>query len=138
MNFINFLQAGSGLLFSSFTLLHLGGHGLALVNFKLADSAMFAAREVYQSQWTEPLFIGAGLIHMLCSSVKWFYRKPSNASNAISWHRYAGMVSMGFIVPHFIGARLLPLLRITFLYTNVSLAITRNSRHYNDYNVSQR
>ncbi|KAJ3020042.1 hypothetical protein HKX48_001400 [Thoreauomyces humboldtii] len=75
------VQQVSGLAFSSFTVLHLGGHLLSIVSFSWADSALFASRVFYQNPIVEPLVIGVSLLTHIGSSalrVAIRYRRQAN------------------------------------------------------------
>ncbi|KAI8825895.1 uncharacterized protein EV422DRAFT_514602 [Fimicolochytrium jonesii] len=63
------VQQVSGLAFSSFSALHLGGHLLASFSFSLADTALFASRVFYQNPVVEPLVVGASLVVHIGSSL---------------------------------------------------------------------
>ncbi|KAJ3160678.1 hypothetical protein HDU86_000437 [Geranomyces michiganensis] len=65
---LSLVQQSSGLVFSSFTLLHLSGHLLAPLSFSLADSALFFSRVYYQNPIIEPLVIGGSLLVHIGSS----------------------------------------------------------------------
>ncbi|KAJ3169001.1 hypothetical protein HDU88_001328 [Geranomyces variabilis] len=66
---LGLVQQTSGLVFSSFTLLHLSGHLLAPLSFSLADSALYFSRVYYQNPLIEPLVIGGSLVIHIGSSV---------------------------------------------------------------------
>ncbi|KAJ3182771.1 hypothetical protein HDU87_008110 [Geranomyces variabilis] len=66
---LGLVQQTSGLVFSSFTLLHLSGHLLAPLGFSLADSALYFSRVYYQNPLIEPLVIGGSLVVHIGSSV---------------------------------------------------------------------
>ena len=106
------LQSISGLTFSTFTLMHLGGHFLSPLSFKWADTAMFASRELYQSHAVELWMIGGALlVHVLSSATRYLLRKNKTSPiGVIHWHRYAGYATTMFLIPHVIGSRLSPLL----------------------------
>lgn len=105
------LQATSGLVFSSFSLIHLGGHFLSPFSFSLSDTALFATRELYQSPTVEPWLIGASLvIHVSASATRFILRKNKKSpSSFLNWHRMTGLITGIFLLPHMIGARLSPM-----------------------------
>ena len=110
------IQAISGLLFSSFSLLHLGGHGFSIFSFKLADAALFASRELYQNPLIEPLLFGSLGIHISASLYKYFTRKntkmtvSSPSLNLLKWHRWFGLGTIGIVTAHIFSSRIAPLL----------------------------
>ena len=121
------VQASSGLVFSSFTLLHLGGHALAPLSYRLADTALYATREIYQAAWVEPWLVGVSLVaHSLSSSLRvglryWRQSKASSsqkgstaavsspALEALSLHRYTGYIMSVGVYGHVLATRLMPL-----------------------------
>jgi predicted NAD/FAD-binding protein len=108
---VSILQAASGLVFSSFTLIHLGGHFLSPINFTLSDTALFATREFYQAPATETLLLASLCIHMSASATRFILRKnKTSVSSFLNWHRMTGMITGIFILPHLIGTRLSPFL----------------------------
>ncbi|KAI9012768.1 hypothetical protein BC832DRAFT_618888 [Gaertneriomyces semiglobifer] len=80
-------QAVSGLAFSGFTLLHLAGHASSILSFSLADTALYAFREIYQDPIVEPLLIGGCLIaHITASAGRValrFVRKNARAQKSV-------------------------------------------------------
>ena len=115
-------QAGSGLVFSTFTLLHLGGHALAPLSFKWANTALFASRELYQASWIEPWVVGASLlIHSGTSMARFWirYQKESKmtkktpvqspALESLWLHRMSGLLISSFVYIHILATRLVPL-----------------------------
>ncbi|TPX59159.1 hypothetical protein PhCBS80983_g02634 [Powellomyces hirtus] len=133
------IQQTSGLLFSSFSVLHLSGHLLATFSFAWADAALYTSRVFYQNPIVEPLVIGVALCGHIGSSVARILirlrrqknartvknesqRKeepaPSQASayptqsvavKELRWHRYTGYVLTAFIGGHLIATRLTPI-----------------------------
>ncbi|KAJ3051909.1 hypothetical protein HK097_007077 [Rhizophlyctis rosea] len=70
------IQALTGLTFSTFSLIHLTGHSLATISFRLADSAIFANREYYQIPYWEPVLVGGVVIvHAAAGAVKAYRRR---------------------------------------------------------------
>lgn len=107
------LQAASGLAFSSFSLIHLGGHFLSPVSFSLSDTALFASRELYQTPSIEILILGSLAVHGSASATRFMLRKSKiSPSTFLNWHRMTGLIAGIFLLPHLIGTRLSPLLCI--------------------------
>ena len=104
------LQATSGLIFSSFSLVHLGGHLLSPFSFSLSETALFASRELYQGPTLEPLLILTTIVHVSSSIFKYSRRSKTSSVNAIKWNRYAGIMTGIFLLPHMIGTRLVPMI----------------------------
>lgn len=121
-NFLRRTQAVSGIMFGTFSTLHLGGHFLSNFSFRLADSALFATREVFRNPWVEYTFIGASLtLHIISSFVLAARRKTFKLQFAgssvldlkrreISLHRVTGYILSFLILIHITATRLLPLM----------------------------
>ena len=108
---VSILDATSGLVFSSFSLMHLGGLFLSPISFTLSDTALFATREFYQAPATEALLLASLFIHMSASATRFLLRKnKTSVSSFLNWHRMTGMITGIFILPHLIGTRLSPYL----------------------------
>jgi hypothetical protein len=109
------LQATSGLVFSSFSLIHLGGHFLSPISFTLSDTALFAFREFYQAPASEILLLGSMIVHISASATRFVLRKQKTSpSSFLNWHRMTGLITGLFVLPHLIGTRLSPILCIFF------------------------
>ncbi|KND03694.1 uncharacterized protein SPPG_01160 [Spizellomyces punctatus DAOM BR117] len=132
-----YVQAGSGLAFSTFSCLHLAGHLSANIRFSLADSALIAFREYYQHPFIEPFLIGVSLVAHIGSSVARVYiRRAAKAQRTskkvvieekaqdggaaawptmatalreLNWHRYTGYILTSFIGVHVWATRITPL-----------------------------
>jgi hypothetical protein len=126
---LSILQASSGLIFSTFTLLHLGGHSLAPFGYRFAEQALYATREVFQAPWIEPWLIGLSLVvHSGASAGRFLIRRQRQASapskekstrqspslEALSLHRSAGLVAGSIVFVHIAGTRLAPLFCMCF------------------------
>ncbi len=129
---LSLLQASSGLAFSAFTLLHLGGHSLAPFGYRFAEQALYASREVYQAPWFEPWLIGLSLVlHAGTSGARYLIRQRRLASSsaaqkegekrespalvALSLHRNAGHIVALIVFVHVFASRIAPLLCMSFL-----------------------
>ncbi|RKO87430.1 hypothetical protein BDK51DRAFT_38363 [Blyttiomyces helicus] len=73
------IQAVSGLAFSTFSILHVGGHTLATFSFALADSALFGLREYSQNPFVEIGVIGGSLITHVMASAAIYWRRRAKA-----------------------------------------------------------
>jgi hypothetical protein len=119
--FIKTVQAVSGLCFSLFSTLHVGGHFLANFSFPLANAALFGNRELFHNPYFELGIIGGSLIvHSISSYLLVWNRKPTMSASATlpilrlqqqekSIHRYSGYVLSLLMFVHVSFTRLFPL-----------------------------
>ncbi|KAH6572315.1 hypothetical protein BASA62_003464 [Batrachochytrium salamandrivorans] len=116
------VQAGSGLVFSVFGVMHLSGHMLANLRYEYASSALYVLRNYYHTPLIEAVLAqadpkdnkadpkdnkAAAIVSLLPHSAE------SSASKAIrfrAWHRYAGYTLALFMLGHVGATRLVPLL----------------------------
>ncbi|KAI8918741.1 hypothetical protein BC831DRAFT_482582 [Entophlyctis helioformis] len=131
------VQAGSGLAFSTFSLLHLSGHLLANVRYLYASSALYIFREYYQTPAVEVAVVGGSILaHGLSSYGRMYLRslraaKSSKGSSKATasggsarhgetsadkvvrqhqLHQLTGYILSGLVMGHISATRLAPLL----------------------------
>ncbi|KAL2919975.1 hypothetical protein HK105_200041 [Polyrhizophydium stewartii] len=129
------VQAGSGLTFATFAVLHLTGHSLAGVRYEYASSALYAFREYYHIPAVEVVVVGGAMVvHAASSAARVALRtadsrgrpapatparaaagpgsretKAEQAARQRAWHRLAGYTLGLFMVGHVTATRLVPL-----------------------------
>jgi hypothetical protein len=112
---LRFTQATSGLLFSSFSLLHFGGHLFSNISLKLGQDALLLNRRLFHHPVYEIGIIGGSLLLHAGSSILLMMHRKSNQMYPrreiihTQLHRYSGYGLMAMMVPHITAGRLLPL-----------------------------
>ncbi|KAI9106288.1 hypothetical protein DFS34DRAFT_602950 [Phlyctochytrium arcticum] len=66
---LTYVQVGSGLAFSTFSVLHLLGHLSTSISFDTAELAMYVFREYYRNPVVEPIVVGLSLVAHIGSSI---------------------------------------------------------------------
>ncbi|TPX35332.1 hypothetical protein SmJEL517_g02246 [Synchytrium microbalum] len=112
------IQATTGLAFTSFAILHIGGHALVHFNFDLANKGFQFAQKYYRIPLVENVAVfGSLFLHAVASIARWWIRKPvvqsANPPYAVkerNWHRTLGWVLLPLVTIHLFAARILPIL----------------------------
>ncbi|KAJ3270505.1 hypothetical protein HDV01_007761 [Terramyces sp. JEL0728] len=112
------IQAASGLSFSVFSSLHIGGHLLTNFSYHLGEIAVFANRTLFHNPVFELGVIGGSLIvHVTSSYWRGYIRKPTKSHGKlletkmkeINLHRTSGYLLSFFMIGHIGALRILPL-----------------------------
>ncbi len=99
------LQAGTGILFAVFVLVHLLNTWLAVFGADVYDGVQAAVRQVYQFPPLEALLLAALAVHVVVGVMR-IVKEPKRQLSTRAWlHRYAGFFLMLVIVGHILAVR---------------------------------
>lgn len=98
-------QAGSGLAFALFAIVHLVNTLLAPFGAATYDSVQGALRAVYQEPWVElGLVLGSFLVHLGCGVAR-ARRRPKRRGGANRWRRRSGWLLVVIVTGHSLATR---------------------------------
>lgn len=113
------IQAVSGLSFSLFSSLHIGGHLLTNFSYHLGETAVFANRTIFHNPYFEIGVIGGSLaMHVTSGYLRGYMRKPAKVHGKmletklkeLNIHRTSGYLLSLFMIGHIGATRIVPLL----------------------------
>ena len=103
------IQSVSAVSFGAFLLLHVPASAASALGESQATQLMLIGRELYQSDYLEPLFLGSAVIHLSSGLLRRLHRHGWKSFRSLSLHALSGYMLVPLVSFHVFLHRWLPL-----------------------------